>query len=161
MRLFSGVLLTSSLLFAACKRTSCDADVEPEIVLGQGASSAFEPFEDGAEIALTIAPQGGMGVSVRALTRGLSTDELVDLELITEIDGEQTGFFATTAIFTCQDDGHGLLWGQVVGFNPDEFPDLDSLIALDGELVELVVVATDEQGRSAEGRATISLRVSR
>jgi hypothetical protein len=161
MRTLTAVLATTSLLFAACKQQSCDDDVPAELILGQGASSAFEPLEDGAEVALSIAPQGGMGVSVRALSRGLATDEVLDVQLITRIDGEQTGLFETNAILTCQEDGHGLLWGQVVGFDRDEFPDLDSLIALDGELVDLVVIATDSQDRTAEGSATITLRVAR
>ena len=161
MRMFSGALAVPFLVLGACKDTSCDADVPPEITLGQGASSAFEPFEDGQDIALTIAPQGGMGISVRALTRGVTTDNLIDLQLITEIDGEQTGFFETNGILPCQEDGYGLLWGQVVGFNPEEFPDVDALLALDGEQVDVIVIATDEQDRTAEGRATVTLRVSR
>ena len=154
-------LLLVSPLLTGCPGRACESDATPEIILGQGASSAFEPFADGQEVPLTFAPQGGMGISVRALTTGLSTEQDVELILSTEIGGEQTGLFETTGIFTCQEDGHGLLWGQVVGFDADLYPDIDDLLTLDGERVDVVITATDDRGRTAEGRATITLMVSR
>ena len=35
----------------------------------------------------------------------------------------------------------------------------DDLVALDGEVVDLVVTATDEDGDSVEGRVAVTIRV--
>ncbi len=155
------LMALASVGLTGCPNKSCEDDADPEIILGQGASSAFLPFEDGEAVPLSVAPQGGMGINIRARTRGLTTEELVSLELLTEIDGEETGRFETTGIFTCQDDGFGLLWGQVVGFDPAEYPDVDALLELDGQLVDVVVIARDVDGTEVEGRATVTLEVAR
>lgn len=140
----------------------CNAAATYSLVIGQGAGSAFFPLEDGASVGLDVAPQGGFGVSVRARTTGLMTDNIegIDVLLDVEYEGENVGSFTNqgTRLY-CQDDGAGLLWGVVVGFDADLYPSNDDLIDFDGKHVTLIVTATDILGGTAEGRVEVVIEV--
>ena len=163
------------LLLTACPPAEEDkptADPDPEIscepedhdapglVIGTGQGGEFSPLEEGEPVTLDVAPQGGYGVSVRAKTSGLNTDDPVEVLLETELEGEESGSFINQGTnLYCQDDGTGLLWGVVVGFDQDVFPTPDALIALDGEEALLIVEATDVDGRSARGEVIVTIEV--
>lgn len=138
----------------------CEGAGEPSVTLGTGAGHSFDALEDGAEVELDIAPQGGFGVSVRASTSGLRADEAVEVFLEPLIDGESAGSFVNPAVqLYCQDDGSGLLWGVVVGFDPAVYSDNDDLLALAGQEVTLQVTITDLDGDAALGEVTVALTV--
>ncbi|MCO4745851.1 MAG: hypothetical protein KC912_13740 [Proteobacteria bacterium] len=147
-------------LLAGCLgEETCEPSGTPGLVLGQGAGSEFVPFTEGQGVSLDVAPQGGFGVSVRASTEGVLVGS-VDVLLDTEIDGENVGTFLSTGVpLYCQDDGTGLLWGVVVGFDSSVYSTNDDLLALNGQEVDLVVTATDEEGTAAVGRATVTIEV--
>lgn len=141
---------------------SCAPDDHDTLSLqiGTGQGSQFTPLEEGASVTLDVAPQGGYGVSVRAKTTGLNTDDAVDVLLETALNGEESGSFVNEGTnLYCQDDGTGLLWGVVVGFDPDTFPTTDDLLALDGEEALLIVEATDVDGRSARSELMVTVEV--
>ena len=160
-------LLIALLTLACTKEPSDDSDPEASgcngggtksVTIGQGSGSAFYPIETGAGVGLDIAPQGGFGVSVRAETTGLKADDLVDVNLITEIAGEQTGEFLNEGVqLYCQESGHGLLWGVVVGFDPEVFATNDDLLELNGEEVDLILEITDSRSKTATGRITVKI----
>jgi hypothetical protein len=128
--------------------------------IGTGQGDEFNALTEGEAVTLSVAPQGGYGVSIRAKTTGLNTEEPIDLLLETEIDGALSGSFVNVGTnLYCQDDGLGLLWGVVVGFSQDTFPTPDALIALDGEEALLIVEATDMDGRSARDEIMITVDV--
>jgi hypothetical protein len=138
----------------------CEGEGEPSVQLGIGAGSLFVPIEDGTKVSLDVAPQGGFGVSVRARTTGLKADATVSVLLEPYLDDEMAGTFLNEAVqLYCQDDGSGLLWGVVVGFDEDTFPTTDALLELNGEIVDLSVVVTDSTGDVAEGRASVEIQV--
>ena len=119
-------------------------------------------------VGLDVAPQGGFGVPVRALTTGIRSadgDEphaTSEVLLDTYIDGALSGSFLNETVEVyCQDDGAGLIWGVVVGFDPKVWVTADDLLSLDGEEVTLVVVATDPEGREAEGSVDVVISVGR
>lgn len=141
---------------------SCEPEDHPEteLIIGTGQGSEFTPIEEGSPVTLDVAPQGGYGVSVRAKTAGLNTGEAVDVLLETALEGVESGSFVNQGTnLYCQDDGMGLLWGVVVGFDPDTFPTPNDLIALDGEEALLIVEATDVDGVSARGEITVTIEV--
>lgn len=138
----------------------CDPDASPSLIIGQGTGSEFTALEEGQSVGLDVAPQGGYGVSVRAKTTGLSTDGTVDVLLETAINDVESGSFVNEGTnLYCQEDGTGLLWGVVVGFDPDTFPTPDDLIALDGNEALLIVEATDEDGNIASGEVMVTIEV--
>ena len=138
----------------------CAGEGDVSVVLGTGAGSEFTPIEDGDVAGLDVAPQGGFGVSVRARTTGLQADAAVAVLLDTEIDGQNVGSFLNEEVqLYCQEDGTGLLWGVVVGFDPSTYSSNDDLLALDGEIVDLVVTVTDGRGESGVGRNTVEIAV--
>ena len=140
---------------------SCKGNGPKNVTIGQGSGSAFYPLESGAAVGLDIAPQGGFGVSVRAETTGLKADDLVDVNLITELAGEQTGEFLNEGVqLYCQESGNGLLWGVVVGFDRFQFPNIDDLINFDRELGTRVGGITDIDSDYAEGRVEVIVEVS-
>ena len=160
-------LLTALLALACTKDPSDDSDADgsgcggggaKSVTIGQGSGSAFYALEAGEGVGLDIAPQGGFGVSVRAETTGLKADDLVDVNLITEIAGEQTGDFLNQGVqLYCQESGRGLLWGVVVGFDPDVFATNDDLLELNGEEVDLILEITDSRNVMATGRVTVKI----
>lgn len=138
----------------------CEGEGDPSVELGIGAGSEFVSIEDGMKVGLDVAPQGGFGVSVRAKTTGLKADASVSVLLEPYINDEVAGSFLNEAVpLYCQDDGAGLLWGVVVGFNEDIFPTTDALLELNGELVDLTVVVTDSTGTTGSGLATVEVEV--
>ena len=139
---------------------SCDGSGSQSVVIGTGAGAEFYPLEDGDTVGLDVAPQGGFGVSVRALTTGLKAGDIVDVNLITEIDGVQSGQFLNEGVqLYCQEDGTGLLWGVVVGFDADVFASNDDLLALNGEEAVLIVEVTDADGEMSGGRVSTVVEV--
>lgn len=138
----------------------CLAEGNPSLTIGQGSGSEFNALADGDEVGLDVAPQGGFGVSVRAKSAGLVADDVVDVLLVTEIAGEQVGSFLNEGtMLYCQDDGAGLLWGVVVGFDPDVYTTNEDLLELDGQEVSLGVTAYDVAGNEAEGWVDVVIRV--
>ena len=117
---------------------------------------------------LESAPQGGWGVGVRALTTGISssvadTPHATSAVLLdTYIDGELVGSFLNETVEVyCQDDGSGLIWGVVVGFDPETYDTNEDLLGLDGQDVQLLVEATDSEGRVATGTVDVLITVGR
>mgnify|MGYP000480294305 CR=1 FL=1 len=131
------------------------------ILLGDGVGGAFAEFEDGQEVGLSVAPQGGFGVAVLVRTDGLaaSVDSKADVRLAVEMDGDLVGdFLLEDAALLCQDEG-GLISGVVVGFDPDVFSSNDDLVALDGEEVILDVTVTGANGDEANVRKPVVISV--
>jgi hypothetical protein len=84
----------------------------------------------------------------------------VDVNLITEVDGVQSGQFLNEGVqLYCQEDGTGLLWGVVVGFDSELFATNDDLLALNGQEAVLVVEITDADGEMSQGRVTTRIEV--
>lgn len=130
------------------------------LTIGTGQASEFNALVPGDAVTLDVAPQGGYGVSIRAKTTGLNTDGPVEVLLETEIEGILSGSFVNLGTnLYCQDDGAGLLWGVVVGFDAETFADPDALITLDGESALLIVAATDVDGHTARGEVMVSIKV--
>ena len=147
------------LLSLAC------GEAEPSLVIGHGVAGGFTPYEDGEQAGILSAPQGGFGVPVRAQTTGLycgdeetpNADIAVLLE--TQIDGQvSASFLNDTAVIYCQDDGTGLVWDLVVGFSKDDYGS-DNLVDLDGQVVDLIVEATDVDGVTAGSQVTVEILV--
>ena len=138
---------------------SCTSTDDASLTIGYGVGEEFTAYEDGAIVGLSVAPQGGFGVAVRASTSGLAAGE-VSVLLETNIDGELAGSFLNESVtLYCQDDGSGLVWGVVVGFDPETYGSNDDLLSLDGEVVDLVVTATDTEGNSATGITPVTISV--
>ena len=123
---------------------------------------------DGAEVGLESAPQGGWGVGVRAMTTGIGSSDgdtphaTSAVLLDTYLDGELAGSFLNETVEVyCQDDGTGLIWGVVVGFDPETYDTNEDLLSLDGEEVQLLVEATDGAGRVASGTVDVIITVGR
>jgi len=126
------------------------ACAEPTLTIGHGLAGDFIPYSEGEVVTLATAPQGGFGVPVRAQTTGLhcGTDDQpnapIQVWLDTYIDGEvSASFLNETAVIYCQDDGTGLVWDLVVGFDQEAYSTVDELISLHGQEVELWVEAID------------------
>ena len=146
----------------------CAGEGDASLVIGYGAADEFIPYESGESVGLDVAPQGGFGVSVRARTTGIRSADgdtphaTSQVLLDTYIDGELTGTFLNETVEVyCQDDGQGLIWGVVVGFDPAVWATADDLLSLDGQMVTLVVKATDPEGRVAEGSVDVVISVGR
>lgn len=138
---------------------SCTSTSDASLTIGYGVGEDFTPYESESVVSLSVAPQGGFGVAVRASTSGLAAGEVAVL-LETVIDDELAGSFLNESVtLYCQDDGSGLLWGVVVGFDAATYSSNDDLLSLDGEVVDLVVTATDTQGNSAVGTILVTINV--
>ncbi|MCB9793263.1 MAG: hypothetical protein H6741_11095 [Alphaproteobacteria bacterium] len=138
----------------------CAGEGPASLELGSGTGEVFDPFVDGQEVYISIAPQGGFGVTVRARSFGLIADAPVSLFLSSSHEGESTGTFEWGEIpLYCMDDGSGLLWGAVIPFAPELFPTEEDLEALDGELVTLEAEATDLSGEVVVGRSEVVVRL--
>jgi len=144
----------------ASSGSGCDDSGSQSVTIGTGAGSEFYVIDDGDTVGLDVAPQGGFGVSIRARTTGLRADDIVDVNLITEIDGVQSGQFLNEGVqLYCQEDGTGLLWGVVVGFDADIFATNDDLLALHGQEAVLIVEITDAVGEISSGRVNTVIEV--
>jgi hypothetical protein len=138
----------------------------PTAVIGYGVGSSFEPYEDGAQVALTAAPQGGWGVPVRVWTTGLAADTdgepkapmMVLLE--TRLDGVMSAkFLNEESVAFCQGPDEALVWDLVVGFDAQAYKAVDDLILLHGAEAELVVEATDTAGLKASDSVFVEIVV--
>lgn len=137
----------------------CSSESAAALTIGYGVGEDFSAYAAESTVGLSVAPQGGFGVAVRAATDGLASGE-VSVLLETMLDGQLAGSFLNESVtLYCQDDGSGLLWGVVVGFDPDTYSSNDDLLALDGEVVELVVTATDSEGNVATGVIPVTINV--
>lgn len=162
-------LLLATLGLLSCGEPTveelCAGEGDPQILLGHGEGSEFVPFEPGEEVFITIAPQGGFGVTVRAATSGLyaGADQgaaPISLVLRSRWKGEPSGEFDWgDVVLYCMEDGSGLFWGAIVPLDPERFPTEADLEQLDGELVELEAEATDARGEVVIGAAEVTLRL--
>ena len=164
------MLLVTAVLIAACAQQSdtassiesdsiCDPAEPPSVELGNATGGDFEPLQDGDPSFLVGAPQGGFGVAIRAMTTGLLTDDYVDVNLITEVDGSTTGEFLNEGVnLYCHESGRGLIWGAVVGFDPELFPSTESLGVLYGKYVKLTVEVSDATENTAVGTVSVLIR---
>ena len=146
----------------------CPVTGEPSLTIGYGVGDQFTAYESGAEVGLESAPQGGWGVGVRARTTGISSaagdtpHASSAILLNTYLGGEEAGSFLNETVEVyCQDDGTGLVWGVVVGFDPEIYDTNEDLLSLNGEEVELLVEATDSEGRVATGTVDVIITVGR
>ena len=143
----------------------CRGSEMPEVLLGQGVGGAFVELTDNQDVGLSVAPQGGFGIPVVVQTHGLSAGDLVQSRVLLEVllgDGteELLGTFETRAPLQCRSDGEGgNINGVVVGFDPDRYRTNDDLLALDGQIVELRITVTDEDGRVAVATKPVTMRV--
>ena len=147
---------------------TCGGDGDLSLTIGTGVGEQFVPMEPGAEMGLDVAPQGGFGVTVRARTTGIlsEVDDVphapASVELNTWIVGElSAGFLNENVEIYCQEDGTGLIWGVVVGFDPEEYASTDDLFRLHGQTVSLQVVAHGSDGDTAEGWVDVVISVGR
>ena len=152
-------LLAASAL-SACDNGDCTPRGTPLVELGRGTGGVFEPFAEGQEVNLDVAPQGGFGVSIQARTEGIPTGA-VKLKMDSVIDGELAGTWTIESIdLLCQaEDGTGLMWGAVVGLDQEKFKDNDALLALNGKRLTMVVTLTDELGDETIGETTVTVKV--
>ena len=143
----------------------CEPTGEPSLVVGSGLGGDFYPFEAGQTVGLTSAPQGGFGVGVRAKVSGLVVDEgdgnaPLPVLLETDLDGTLSDSFTNTgATAYCQDDGTGLVWDLVVGFDREKYSSADDLIGLQGANATLRIEATDLEGNVASGEVDVVIEV--
>ena len=146
----------------------CAGAGEASLVIGTGVGSQFVPMEPNSAMPLDVAPQGGFGVTVRARTTGIRSADSdlphapASVELTTYIDGVQSASFLNEDVeIYCQDDGSGLLWGVVVGFDPVEYASTDDLFRLDGVTTALNVIASGGDGGVADGWVDVVISVGR
>ena len=143
----------------------CAPTGEPTLVVGTGLAGDFYPFESGQTVGLTSAPQGGFGVGVRAKVSGLVVDEgdgnaPLPVVLETELDGTLSDTFTNTgATAYCQDDGSGLVWDLVVGFDRETYQGADDLFGLQGAQATLRIQAIDVEGVTATGEVDVVIEV--
>ena len=171
MRVLALLPLASTALLAAL--LGCDPDPPPPddgpcaphdaptAAIGRGAGGAFLELADGEDVPLSVAPQGGFGVSVVIRTDGLRAE---DYSFVTATQRVMLGdeligeFTLYQQPLLCADDG-GRLAGVVVGFDPSRYGSNDALVALDGALVDLELDITDDEGGVAEARKPVTIRV--
>jgi len=148
-------------LLLACEYTPeqlCAGKGPTSLELGSREAETFEPFAEGDEAEIMTPPQGGYGLGFRARTLGLVTNNVVDLDMETTVSGESLGQFVAEDWFVyCQEDGSGLLWGTATPIDEALFPDDEDLAELDGEEAVMSVTATDSQGDTASGTATVTM----
>lgn len=145
--------------------SACDSDDAPEVFLGRGVGGAFNYLEDGAELGLAAAPQGGFGVSVLVGTRGLAAgdDRVVSADLTAESGAVENSAatFTLDAALACKTDGpdgpQGVIYGVVVGF-ASSLSNSD-LLEMNGQLATLTVAVTDEEGATASVSQDVLLKV--
>ncbi len=133
-------------------------------VLGNGVGGAFAAFANNTEVALSVAPQGGFGVSVIVRTDGLragSTD-LGSVQLNVEDEaGVVIGqFLQENQPIACRgSDIGGEVRNVVVGFDPNDYKTPEELATLHNKIVTLAVTVTDPDGRQAEVRTPVTIVV--
>lgn len=158
-------MLPAVLTMLSCEREYtveelCAGEGPSELVLGHGSGAEFAPFADGEDVTITLAPQGGYGVTVRARTLGALANAPVTLVMSSSWEGEPTGSFDWGQIpLYCQEDGHGLFFGAVVPLDPERFPTVEDLAVLEGERVTLEATITDARGVVVSGQAEVVLHL--
>lgn len=142
---------------------ACTSGDAPQVSIGNGVGGAFAPFEEGAPVTLSVAPQGGFGVAIVVETQDLQAGDDVpaQVRMAVEIDGTNAGEFTLPREeLTCRDDGSaGFLSGITVGFDRNLYGTNDQLLTLDGQQAVLIVEVTDELDNVGTGRATVTLQV--
>lgn len=155
------LLCLASLLSLAA--TGCDdpcaAGPAPTVEIGRLVGTAsFEPLEEGEEVPMGFAPQGGMGVVTALRTTHLSAHETMIIFprsvhahlLVDGVDeagaAEVLGDFTLDPGVYCVDNSFGLVTDAIFGFDPvyNETPGV-----LDGRTVTLTVEVEDDQGTKA------------
>jgi len=152
---------TGTLDLSACEVGT----FEPELFLGKGVGGAFEILEDGAQVGLSAAPQGGFGVSVLIGTRGLQAgaDEIVTASVTAQSEAvaNSAATFELEAALQCKSDGpegpQGIIYGVVVGFS-SSLTNTD-LLTMNGQPADLDIVLTDAVGTTASVTHTVTLIV--
>lgn len=166
MLLWSLISLSIGCKDAQDTGMGCEPAGEPSLVVGSGLAGDFYPFEQGQTVGLTSAPQGGFGVGVRAQVTGLVVDEgdgnaPLPVLMETDLDGTLSDSFTNTgATAYCQDDGSGLVWDLVVGFDRETYKSADDLIGLQGAQATLRIQATDVDGTTATGEVDVVIEVN-
>ncbi len=148
------------ILISACELTPeqlCAGRGPVSLELGPRDTEDFEAFSEGDAAELMEPPQGGLGLAWRGRSLGLVGNDLVDLEMETEIDGDVVGdFVAEDWLIYCQDDGASLIWGTATPVDEELFPDSG---VLDGVEAILRVRATDVEGDVAEAEVGVVIEV--
>jgi hypothetical protein len=141
--------------------SSCEAGEQPEVFLGKGVGGAFELLEEGQQVGLSAAPQGGLLVGTRGLQAG--EGEIVTAELTGEsqaVEGS-AATFSLSAALQCKTDGpggvQGVIYGVVVGF-ASSLGNSD-LLEMNGQTALLSVSVTDAAGATASVDHPVTLVV--
>lgn len=145
--------------------SACESSGTPEVFLGRGVGGAFNYLEEGAQLGLSAAPQGGFGVSVLVGTRGLQAgdEQVVSADLTADTDAVENAAatFTLEAALDCKTDGpdgpQGVIYGVVVGFS-SALSNSD-LLAMNGQPATLTVTVTDALGATASVTQTVNLVV--
>lgn len=136
---------------------SCTSDSAGVLRIGRSLFGEFAQYQKHEEVTLVAAPQGGFGVAIYIETDGLVANEEVALTLDVLYQGKLYGSFFSEQQLFCQESGYGMLWDVVVGFDPEVFPTTDDLIAFNGEVVTLQVMAVDKDGDSATSMVDLTI----
>lgn len=127
--LFLAAAVLAPSLLTACD-DPCLSQPDPTVEIGRlvGAAS-FEPFEDGDEVQLGFAPQGGEGVAATLRTTGMSAHETmiifprsVSTQLVVEGTDEagaveEMGDFPLSPSIYCVDNEYGLVTNVIFGLD--------------------------------------------
>lgn len=145
-------------LWAGCE-DPCASGPEPTVEIGRLVGTAgFEPLDNGEEVTLGFAPQGGSGVMTALRTTGLSAHEnmiifprSVSTHLV--VDGvdengnaDVLGDFTLSPSVYCVDNSFGLVTNVIFGLDPERFQMPESVA---GRQVTLNVEAEDENSARA------------
>ena len=135
----------------------------PVAFLGNGVGGAFVEYQDGQQVSLDVAPQGGFGVTVIVRTNGISAGggQTADVQLDVEMDGQNVGTFLqeNTALSCRGEETGGEVRGVVVGFDPQVYKTNDDLLTLNGEEVDLVVTVTNDADEAVTVRKSVTVVV--
>lgn len=162
-------LFLLAAVFTPSLLTGCDdpclTQPDPTVEIGRlvGAAS-FEPFEDGDQVQLGFAPQGGSGVVATLRTLGMSAHETmiifprsVETQLVVEGTDEAgaaevMGNFPLEPSIYCVDNEYGLVTNAIFGLDPERYSSPESVA---GRAVTLTVGVKDEN----DARASASVDV--
>lgn len=142
---------------ATSQTGGCDANATAALRIGHSLFGEFAEYATHEEATLVAAPQGGFGVAIYIETEGLVTDAEVQLTLDVLYQGELYGSFFSEQQLFCQENGYGMLWDVVVGFDAEQFPTTDDLLAFNGEVVSLQVSAVDKAGTSTSTNVDLTI----
>jgi len=142
----------------------CESSDMPSAVLGNGVGGAFAAFSDNAEVSLSVAPQGGFGVSVIVRTVGLAagaTSQLGSVQLNVEDQGVVIGeFLQENQPIACRGIvAGGEVRNVVVGFDPETYNSPEEIATLNNRIFTLAVTVKDAVGGSAVVRTPVTIVV--